>query len=64
MSFRIKDSLLIRDDYGMWEPREDGPYVVLYCSKDREHEIGDIDVSYMDQVEEEILDYLSTESDF
>jgi hypothetical protein len=65
MSFRIEDGEIIRDDNNdAWEPRGDGPYVVFYCSEDREHEIGDIDVSYMEQVEEEIIKYLSSESDF
>ena len=62
MSFRIKDGQIIRDEYNLLEPR-DGPYVVFYCSEDREHEIGDVDVSYMDEVEEEIINYLSSGSD-
>lgn len=65
MSFRIEDGQVVRDDNNdAWQPRGDGPYVVFYCSEDRGHEIGEISGGYMDEVEEEIINYLSSGSDF
>jgi hypothetical protein len=59
MSFRIQDGQVIRDDNNdAWEPKGDSPYVLPYCSEDREHDIGDIEIEWLDEAEQEIIGYL------
>ena len=58
ITFGIEDGEIIQINNDVWQARLDGPYTVPYCSADREHDIGDLNILWVEEVEQEIIRYL------
>jgi hypothetical protein len=59
ITFSIRDGELIHETSF---PVGENAYILFFCSNNREHDVGDIELSYLDEVEQEIIILLSEES--